>query len=748
MVITEIKDYLSSNIFRPFLAYVDNESYLQVKNAVETLENIETIRISDLCKSADKKPDLDSLREKLREIDVDCNTNQCLLVGLGEYLALEGIDRAKKFLSELLTFNLGTAQVVCLIRGFKNELAEFLKSDIRMSRQISVDIEGNSSFSITISPIDLGMYKIVGLKGILSELENNACQEVFANSSLEFPKSIVNISYVKNYYDALVEKFHIKEEKTACNEKYWELLWNDFNQHHNFEGIFAKHNFTVELAEELYDRITIDNYENWLYFIYLKHNVKLITNTYLVYALERSKTPQVLKDNILRIICTIPHKDSKFDIFYAERKKLLKYFAPEEVAVFVAENRKDIEEGIYRLTDCTIVEKQEIIAYIGQHSIPKNLEQIYPDLALYLKLYSFTDSSLRSKLTTYFDEYKQLKITNNLTDDFLDVVNAYARSKEYNYLPSRDDLVLQSQDDGAFLCWIDALGVEYLSYIVELAKKKGLMCSVKIGRADLPTITPINRGFFDKWSEDRRRKVERLDELKHKEVGGYRYGPSNLYPIHLAEELEVIKSVINDAAVELSRSNCQKYVIASDHGASRLAVLAKKEEQYETDTKGEHSGRCCKTFDNYNLPYATEDRGFIVLADYGRFKGSRAANVEVHGGASLEEVVVPLITLSLKDNTVAFELVKDRVPADRKLGTNIVIFTKAFIQGDVYVEYAGEKISGKKLDDNHWEFNLAEVKRAGKYSVNVYIGENLVSGLEFQAVGKMGSSNSDFDDLF
>lgn len=69
--------------------------------------------------------------------------------------------------------------------------------------------------------------------------------------------------------------------------------------------------------------------------------------------------------------------------------------------------------------------------------------------------------------------------------------------------------------------------------------------------------------------------------------------------------------------------------------------------------------------------------------------------MEVHGGASLEEVVVPLITLSLKDNTVAFELVKDRVPADRKLGTNIVIFTKAFIQGDVYVEYAGEKISGK-----------------------------------------------------
>ena len=40
--------------------------------------------------------------------------------------------------------------------------------------------------------------------------------------------------------------------------------------------------------------------------------------------------------------------------------------------------------------------------------------------------------------------------------------------------------------------------------------------------------------------------------------------------------------------------------------------------------------------------------GYTILADYGRFKGSRKANVEVHGGASLEEVLVPVITLKLK----------------------------------------------------------------------------------------------------
>lgn len=46
-----------------------------------------------------------------------------------------------------------------------------------------------------------------------------------------------------------------------------------------------------------------------------------------------------------------------------------------------------------------------------------------------------------------------------------------------------------------------------------------------------------------------------------------------------------------------------------------------------------------------------EDNGFIILSDYGTFHGSRPANVEVHGGASLEEIVVPVISLTLKKKT-------------------------------------------------------------------------------------------------
>ena len=46
-----------------------------------------------------------------------------------------------------------------------------------------------------------------------------------------------------------------------------------------------------------------------------------------------------------------------------------------------------------------------------------------------------------------------------------------------------------------------------------------------------------------------------------------------------------------------------------------------------------------------HLTQASYEDGYAVLANYERFKGSRAANLEVHGGATLEEVLVPVITL-------------------------------------------------------------------------------------------------------
>lgn len=184
-----------------------------------------------------------------------------------------------------------------------------------------------------------------------------------------------------------------------------------------------------------------------------------------------------------------------------------------------------------------------------------------------------------------------------------------------------------------------------------------------------------------------------------------------------------------------------------DHGASRLAVLRRKEEKYETDTKGEHSGRCCKLFEPYDLPFAAEENGYLVLADYGRFKGCRSANVEVHGGASLEEVVVPVIELTLKNGNIEVSLVEPSITVDYRNGAVITLFSKSELN-DVSIVMSGTRYSAVKIDANHYRVTLTDLKRAGEYPADVYVVDDLVSKIKIVAQGKSGKVNDDFDDLF
>jgi len=74
-----------------------------------------------------------------------------------------------------------------------------------------------------------------------------------------------------------------------------------------------------------------------------------------------------------------------------------------------------------------------------------------------------------------------------------------------------------------------------------------------------------------------------------------------------------------------------------------------------------HGGRCCVWKEGLSAvsPYASDNENdYCVLANYDRFEGGKYTGVELHGGATLEEVVVPIIRLSLKKATVTFKLSK------------------------------------------------------------------------------------------
>ena len=74
--------------------------------------------------------------------------------------------------------------------------------------------------------------------------------------------------------------------------------------------------------------------------------------------------------------------------------------------------------------------------------------------------------------------------------------------------------------------------------------------------------------------------------------------------------------------------------------------------------QGEHSGRCCPKNEIDEKPdFAIEENDYWILANYDRFRGGRKSDVEVHGGASLEEVLIPIIEITPKKDNIEITLI-------------------------------------------------------------------------------------------
>lgn len=755
MLCEAVKSYLANAKGVPFFYAVGDENYNQILSELKQ-NSVIVDRISDFCPKDDKFPDIDDVIDYFRTLDTDYRQNKHVLIGLGEYLALRGSAFAEKILRRLDKTTLGTARVVLLLRCVTQQVNALQMDDNRIVEQNRLYIEENAVSSVTVTCTSYFSQKdvAIGVKKLLHDLEDGLSRNIHAISALDFSQSLVPVSYIKTPFVAIQ---HVAPGVELTDSMGTTAQWEQFYQellrcNGSLDKLFSRYDCADDFEEDIYEKCAGLEFKNWVFYISLKQNYDRIQNDYLAYVVANTDCYEDLRINLLTGIVHIPRSDGRFHNLYTERKKLVKGFPESEIAAFIRENQIDPMESIYRYTDNTKMEREAIISWVAQHGYIAEIEIIYPALAQYLGEYVFDCGGLSDELTKYFKQYRLMKVTNQITPEFLAQVEQNAQKLPYTHLETRDSAILRIPDKkDAFLYWIDALGVEYLSYIAILAKKKGLSIHVDIAYVELPTITSINKGFFEKWAGSKKEKEPRLDEIKHKEKGGYFYRPGQA-PVHLASELEVIRKSIDRAATELAMHTCKTFVIASDHGASRLAVIHHQEEKYDTDTKGEHSGRCCKEFADADLPQAICENGYLVLADYGRFKNSRAANVEVHGGASLEEVIVPIITLSLKKQCdLIIELLNaDEVYCDRRLGTTIQLYiSDADNTQSISVVIDEKRYAAKGSDKTHYEVNLYDMRRAKKnVSAAIYDGDDLIGTVHFDIKGKMATVNNDFDDLF
>jgi hypothetical protein len=757
MRVNEVKRLVESYIkseksIYPFFLVVGDEDYTVAKAQLAAL--VEVVSISSYCVSADRFPNLDDFYNDLQDGKMKA------VVGLGEYLALKGEQDVFDTLSKLKDFPLNGGRVILLLRCVTDTVKKLQSNDLRFdSTQNRVAYIGSckSSLSLTRISAQINLSNTHnGLKAVLAVFEDGDMVNTIVKTKIPFQNSLIEVRDIASAYDGI--KKHLLPAFAVASEYGNDEQWGDFlaaltEAKGNLSHVFDNYGLPVDLISCFNKFIHRIDFMGWLYFVALKLKARELENAYLRYILEMGTKFADFKDTVINAIINIKHTDTHFEKFYEERTELVKHFSPHEIAAFVDNNKVDPADGLYKLTDNTQTECEEFIALfnsLDKEFVLKRVKRTYPALYSYLQPYIFSDpkinEEMRDLLTNYFNKYKWQKVLNYIDDEFVNYVEtlAMATERKYNLLPSRNDIVSGIGKDGVFLYWIDALGVEFLGFIQATCKQLNLKLKIHIGRAELPTITSENKDFYETWQNTQMRYTDkRLDEAKHKEEGRYNYENKKL-PVHIVSELKIIAEILSSVAVMLNANEYKKCLIVSDHGASRLAVIKEQEEKYETDTKGLHSGRCCKTPANYayDLPFATQEGEYLVLANYGRFKNSRRANVEVHGGASLEEVVIPIIEITLANPKQKVQFQSDTVFVDYKTPAVLVIFSNTAIS-HIKVVIDGKPYVGVKTGDKYYSVNT-DIKKAKTYTADIYDGDSFVCKLEFTAQGK-NKSNSDFD---
>ena len=396
---------------------------------------------------------------------------------------------------------------------------------------------------------------------------------------------------------------------------------------------------------------------------------------YLKYVFVHSANSQEYINQIVNGILNVKYPE-KCELFCRQRREILKDFLPPCIPKYLEKlkNLKQVKnqptEGLKYLTDNTIEEHHAAIEFLqGAVNVPAILPQIYSALSEWLAPYDFGNK----KINAYFQRYKKIKLCNLDDENFKNLVKVFAKKKLYQKFETRR-AILEQIKKPAKLYWLDALGVEYLNYIKVCAAKLNLYFEIKVAHAELPTLTSFNKNFYENWQWDKFEKNSALDELKHSQETFDAAGKCSA-PTYICEELKIIEGVLSEIKTALQEQETDRVILTSDHGSSRLAVMYGHEIKYEMHTAGEHAGRCCPVNDIDKKPSkAIEENSYWVSTNYDRFKGGRLSNVEVHGGATLEELLVPVIVFSLNENDVinAEGNTKDSVNAEENTKNGVV----------------------------------------------------------------------------
>ena len=458
------------------------------------------------------------------------------------------------------------------------------------------------------------------------------------------------VSFVLDIRDVAVQLFGLDAELT--NETLELLLSKSVDNGQGaekyIEGLFGTGNINTRLA--LKRLLELPNDSLWQAHIWLLHR-RLPRDSCIAKVISSNVT----RDNILRkyVVDTAIALTSDINAkkYAAERAEALKAIGSdyESLIVEFIGQTKEMGDALQFLNCGTNAERVEIVRRASKedlsYGLPKQYAELFPTLADYFSTaFEYEDDAT----TTYFSEYRWFKVSSSITDSFVKRAFDVVVPKIYR---TRDALVaeLQMQSDVALLV-VDAMGAEYMPLLLALAKRRGMNIeSQAVVTAKMPTETVFNPV---KWDDARMLpEIKSIDNIVH---NGAAKHEASIPERNFAETLRIFETeIMNRIAEGLTRF--ARVVVTADHGASRLAVIAHNEGKGTTlpwegkpdDWRYSLAPQDAPRPPEMEQAYFPETKKtYWIVRGYNRLPKKGGKLYELHGGATFEERLVPVVVFT------------------------------------------------------------------------------------------------------
>lgn len=582
---------------------------------------------------------------------------------------------------------------------------------------------------------------------------------IFANSRNAQPDNAFNYTICNNVFEFLTKGLGLDFGSLNANEDEMQY-WAELAQHidvtdFDFDAFVNQRFNALNLNEENAFVQTWfeykDEFSRWLlktYFIW-----KTKESCYLIRVLQKM---EVLSTSDFFSLITTQIFDEPFDVTSISQRLLLlkeakkhhvqiKSLAEQKVGAKLAAMAADPERGplfaMKYMSPLTLSEQCLMVEWVGQKKIDKNdIKSLFPELYAYLQPLNVQTESGNSWINDYFKAYRLSKVENKPTESLTHLLKERNASQvcfeTWHDGFKTTKTFMHNREDIDVYYWIDGLGADWIPFItrvIEKHKADGVFLNeIYVATSELPTTTAVNKVHLDDLASGKLEKIGDVDKFAHSQKS---------YPLYLIEEFKIVEDAISKV---LSLYNGKKIAFVSDHGISYMAQFGAGLNLAGVETN--HTGRC----GHWLKGIATTDNNYMVLDDgqtlcslnHSSLSSKTPMGQGAHGGATPEEVLVPIIIVSGQKNAnvYAVKLQSNEIVASNPIvrytikGLNSIDTPMVKYNG---VDYTLHKINGDIYESERLNLVststriilcIGEFKQIDKLNINMGVQEDDLFG--------------------